>query len=314
MERQPRPRLAAAGRMAYRPDSITEIRRCRHTGNRQRGDHRSSDLSRKERPVTGRMIKAAVLAACFGAIASCAAPATPHVRSAHASRAAVSNAPAKAAPVAPPALTAAPAAGSAPQARPRSGTASPARPAPASSASGTTAPAGPHSVSAAASAFSAKPGGILGVYSDGVPRSYSLVNRFGRKVGRAPNVVMYFSAWGDRFRTGFAEIARRHGAVPFVELEPYTVSMQSIAAGQQDAYLWSYARAVRRFGGPVLIGFAHEMNGFWYRWGYKHTPPQVFRSAWRHVVTVFRRAGAFNVKWIWVINGLAAGESPIREW
>ncbi len=267
--------------------------------------------------MTGRMIKAAVLAACFGAIASCAAPATPHVRSAHASRAAVSTAPAKAAPVAPPALTAAPAApaaGSAPQARPRSGTASPARPAPASSASGTTAPAGPHSVSAAASAFSAKPGGILGVYSDGVPRSYSLVNRFGRKVGRAPNVVMYFSAWGDRFRTGFAEIARRHGAVPFVELEPYTVSMQSIAAGRQDAYLWSYARAVRSFGGPVMIGFAHEMNGFWYRWGYKHTPPQVFRSAWRHVVTVFRRAGAWNVRWIWVINGLAAGESPIREW
>src|SRR6266567_3944475 len=154
MERQPRPRRAAAGRMAYCPDSITETRRCRHTGNRQRGDHRSSDLSRKERPVRGRMIKAAVLAACCGAVASCAAP-----------------------------------------------------------------------------------------------------------------------------------------------------------AGPQAAYLWSYARAVRSFGGPVLIGFAHEMNGFWYRWGYKHTPPRVFRSAWRHVVTVFRRAGAWNVRWLWVINGLAAGES-----
>jgi len=259
------------------------------------------------------MIKAAVLAACCGAVASCAAPAGPQASNAHASRAAATAAPAKAAPVGPPVLKAAPPSPAAP-AGPPSGTASPARPAPVPSASGTTAPAGTHSVSAAASAFSAKPGRILGVYSDGVPTSYSLVNRFGRKVRRAPNVAMYFSAWGDRFRTGFAEVARRHGAVPFVELEPYTVSMQSIAAGTQDAYLWSYARAVRSFGGPVLIGFAHEMNGFWYRWGYKHTPPRVFRSAWRHVVTVFRRAGAWNVRWLWVINGLAAGESPIREW
>jgi hypothetical protein len=162
--------------------------------------------------------------------------------------------------------------------------------------------------------LSGQPGGILGVYSDGVPRTYSLVDRFARDVGRQPNVVMYFSAWGDRFRTSFAGSALRHGAVPLVELEPYTVSMQSIAAGRQDAYLRSYARAVRRFGHPVLIGFAHEMNGFWYRWGYQHTPPQVFRSAWRHIVTVFRRVGASNVKWLWVINGLAAGESPIREW
>jgi mannan endo-1,4-beta-mannosidase len=139
------------------------------------------------------------------------------------------------------------------------------------SASGTGALAIPKPVTAAPPAFGAQPGTILGVYNGGVPTTYSLVNRFASEVGRQPNVVMYFSAWGDSFRTSFASVALRHGAVPFVELEPYTVSMQSIAAGQQDAYLRSYADAVRTFGHRVLIGFAHEMNGSWYPWGY--TPP-----------------------------------------
>lgn len=158
------------------------------------------------------------------------------------------------------------------------------------------------------------PGSILGVYRGGVPRSYGLVDTFASAIGMQPNVVMYFSGWGERFQTSFAGTARQHGAVPFVEIEPTTVSMASIAAGHQDGYLRSYARAVRSFGHSVIIGFAHEMNGSWYPWGWTHTKPKVFVSAWRHVVTLFRNAGADNVTWLWIVNGLAAGEAPIREW
>ncbi len=254
------------------------------------------------------IIKAAVLVACCGAVASCAQTAGLQASSAHGSHAVHKAPPANAALARYSAVKAA-------QAGPPAGAASPARPAPATSPSATAAaPDIPSSVNALPSPVSGQLGSILGVYNDAVPKSYSLVNRFAREVGLQPNVVMYFSAWGDRFRTGFAGVARRHGAVPFVELEPYTVSMQSIAAGQQDAYLRSYAESVRSFGHPVLISFAHEMNGFWYRWGYTHTSPWVFRSAWRHVVTVFRRAGASNVRWVWVVNGVAPGESPIHEW
>jgi mannan endo-1,4-beta-mannosidase len=160
----------------------------------------------------------------------------------------------------------------------------------------------------------ATPDSYLGVYNSTVPRSYKLVNNFARAVGRRPNIVMYFSGLGTGFKTSFARTALGHGAVPFVEMEPTTVSMASIAAGQQDSYLRSYARAVRSFGHPVLIGFAHEMNGRWYRWGWKHTSPQVWISAWRHVVNVFRSQGADNVSWMWVINGLAPTEGPIRVW
>jgi mannan endo-1,4-beta-mannosidase len=179
------------------------------------------------------------------------------------------------------------------------------------------APAGPAHATIAGPAhatIAAVPGSVLGVYNDGAPRSYKLVEKFASAVGRQPNVVMYFSDWGEIFQDSFARTARRHGAIPFVEMEPATVSMASIAAGHQDNYLRSYAQEVRGFGHPVMIGFAHEMNGPWYPWGWTHTRPKVFISAWRHLVTIFRQVGADNVTWLWVINGLAPNEAPIRDW
>src|SRR6185437_7678694 len=46
--------------------------------------------------------------------------------------------------------------------------------------------------------------------------------------------------------------------------------------------------SVRDFGSPVVIGFGHEMNAYWYSWGYRHTPAATFVAAWRHIVTLFR--------------------------
>jgi mannan endo-1,4-beta-mannosidase len=156
------------------------------------------------------------------------------------------------------------------------------------------------------------PASIIGVYSAGLPESYAGVDQFAAATGTEPNVVMYFSSWQERFQTSLAQTALRHGAVPFVEMEPATVSMASIAAGQQDKYLRSYAEQVRSFGQPVIIGFAHEMNGWWYPWGWTHTRPKVYISAWRHVVTLFRAAGADNVTWLWIVNGIGTGEGPIH--
>ena len=44
------------------------------------------------------------------------------------------------------------------------------------------------------------------------------------------------------------------------------------------------------------------MNGTWYSWGYQHTSPAAFVAAWRHIVTVFRAVGAWNVTWLWTVN------------
>jgi len=75
-----------------------------------------------------------------------------------------------------------------------------------------------------------------------------------------------------------------------------------------------FARAVRDFGHPVVIGFGHEMNADWYSWGYRHTSPSAFVAAWQHIVTLFRSQGADNVTWLWTLQADEPSTGPIARW
>jgi mannan endo-1,4-beta-mannosidase len=148
----------------------------------------------------------------------------------------------------------------------------------------------------------AKPESYLGVFVPGVPASYSALAAFSRTTGTNPDVDMYYSGWFVPFPAKFAATVANHGAVPLVQMDPDGIDIAKIAAGRYDAYLSSYAEAVRAYRDPVILGFGHEMNGTWYSWGYRHTPPEVFVAAWRHVVGLFRDLGARNVTWLWTVN------------
>jgi mannan endo-1,4-beta-mannosidase len=148
----------------------------------------------------------------------------------------------------------------------------------------------------------ATPGSYLGVYQADSPDSYAGLTAFTKTTGVRPNLVSYYSGWHEPFRAGFAATAARHGAVPLVQMEPTNISLSAIAAGRYDAYLRRYAGAVRSYRRPVILSFGHEMNAWWYSWGYRHTKPATFIAAWRHVVTLFRAAGAGNVTWLWTVN------------
>jgi mannan endo-1,4-beta-mannosidase len=142
----------------------------------------------------------------------------------------------------------------------------------------------------------------LGVYQPDAPHTYASVDEFAQAIGREPNLVSYYSPWLNPFQLRFATLAARHGATTIVQIDPKNVSLSSIADGHYDAYLRSYAVAVRAFGAKVVLSFGHEMNGAWYSWGYKHTSAAVFVAAWRHVVTVFRATSAKNAVWLWTVN------------
>lgn len=154
----------------------------------------------------------------------------------------------------------------------------------------------------ASAARSLAPGSYLGVYEPGAPESYAGVSAFGAATDVRPSVVVYYSGWLEKFQARFATVATRRDAVPLVQINPDGVSLGAIASGHYDPYLRSYASSVRAFGRRLIISFGHEMNGSWYSWGYRHTPPSVFIAAWRHIVTIFRREGADNVTWLWTIN------------
>lgn len=160
----------------------------------------------------------------------------------------------------------------------------------------------------------AKLSSYLGVYEPGSPPAFRPVAEFSAMAGHQPNLVGYYSGWAEPFNISFADLMHKHGATPFVQIDPLFASMSGIAAGTYDDYLRSYADSVRSFGHPVVIGFAHEMNGSWYPWGYHHVQPATFVAAWRHIVALFASQGALNVTWLWTINDDRPGTGPIKAW
>jgi len=155
---------------------------------------------------------------------------------------------------------------------------------------------------------------LVGVYEPGAPGSWSQITQFTDATGVKPRIVLYYSSWRDPFSTSFARAAWGHDAYVLVQLEPKGVPLASIAAGGSDAYLRSYADAVLAFGHPVILSFGHEMNGTWYPWGDGHTPASTFVAAWRHIVRVFRAAGAANVTWLWTVNSIEGAASSLSQW
>jgi mannan endo-1,4-beta-mannosidase len=164
-----------------------------------------------------------------------------------------------------------------------------------------------------------KTASYLGVFEAGSPRgtppSYESIVQFSHMARQKPNLVAYYSGWAQPFNVSYARMLHSHGAIPFVQIDPSFAKVPAVAAGDYDTYLRSYADSVRDYGHAVVIGFGHEMNGNWYSWGYKNTSPTAFKAAWRHLVTVFRDEGAYNVTWLWTVNQQRpSGTRPIRAW
>jgi hypothetical protein len=158
------------------------------------------------------------------------------------------------------------------------------------------------------------PSSYLGVFVAGSPPAYDPIADFAKSAGKQPNLVGYFSGWAEPFDASYAEMIRKHGVIPFVQIDPTDASVSAIATGVYDDYLRSYADSVRDFGHAVVIGFGHEMNAPWYSWGFGNVPATVFVAAWQHIVTLFRGQGADNVTWLWTIQADQANTGPIKSW
>jgi hypothetical protein len=127
----------------------------------------------------------------------------------------------------------------------------------------------------------------------------------------------------------FLAAAQAQGCVPSVTLDPKVwidphnrkpvspnlgdqkTFIGLIQAGRFDSQLDAWARVLRDFDHPVLLRFAHEMNGNWYPYGGGgdadgdgHADgPEAFIRAWRHVHDRFAAAGAVNLIWVFCPNG-----------
>ena len=172
---------------------------------------------------------------------------------------------------------------------------------------------GPGAPPVARASLPPRPASYLGVFEHGAPPAYQPLQQFGQAAGRQPDLVGYFSGWAEPFDTSFANSVRAHHATLFVQIDPTYASIAAIAHGDYDSYLRSYAESVRAYRKPVVIGFGHEVNGSWFPWS--RVSPATFVAAWRHMVTLFRNAGARNVTWLWTINAEGRqGVKPPHPW
>ncbi|HWP33080.1 MAG TPA: glycosyl hydrolase [Solirubrobacterales bacterium] len=155
----------------------------------------------------------------------------------------------------------------------------------------------------------------LGAYTPGAPANAGVLEQYAAMVGRQPDIVSWYREFGQPLLEP-DEIAnlRATGQTPMVTWEPHNVSLAAIASGTYDAYLNESAAIAQGWEGPLLLRFAHEMNGGWYSWGSGAVTPDTYLAAWRHIVSVFQSNGVGNVKWVWSPYVLAGGKFPIAPY
>lgn len=185
--------------------------------------------------------------------------------------------------------------------------------------------------SGAFAASSATAAVVFGVYTQGIAGDTGpVMDRFTSEVGVAPQIVLYYRDWNPSWSTALldpritAPILAR-GAVPMITWEPFrsddaavaqpAYAPAAIAAGRYDAYIRRAAAEAAAFKRPFFLRFAHEMNGSWAPWErVAGNTPTDYVAMWRHVVSLFRAAGASNVRWVWSANVVGGGVAPFEPY
>jgi hypothetical protein len=161
----------------------------------------------------------------------------------------------------------------------------------------------------------------MGMFTRGAPERPAAIDAYARKSGSDPAIVASYRYWSDRaFVSEDLNTVDDRGAVPLVTWEPWRAdgsgySLRKIASGHFDRYVRRSARAAARWGRPILLRFAHEMNGDWVPWGLgvNGNTARDYVAAWRHLVTVFEQEGASNVRWVWSPNVDPDGNLPFER-
>ncbi|MEA2166815.1 MAG: hypothetical protein QOF76_115 [Solirubrobacteraceae bacterium] len=167
----------------------------------------------------------------------------------------------------------------------------------------------------------------LGVYAPnlGYDTNASLHRYRGTRLRLVQRFTQWFAKGQSRyFDRAWADDVAARGGAPMITWEPWSRPpgdagnpqehpgiLGDIADGHFDHYLRRWARDTADFRHPVVIRFAHEMNGSWYPWdaNYNGNTPADYKAAFRHVEDVFDAAGARNVSWVWSIDTLS-GSTP----
>lgn len=171
---------------------------------------------------------------------------------------------------------------------------------------------------------------VYGVWTERGPYDLADLEAFTAAAGRPPNAMLFTQGWAtDEFDPSLLDAVVSKGMFPIVAWEPWDYAQEStvpwlrgeqpdyalarIIEGAFDDYVRDWARGLARWGQPVGLRFAHEMNGDWYPWAeaVNGNRSGEYIAAWRHVHRIFSAEGADNVIWIWSPNLIFTGTTPL---
>jgi mannan endo-1,4-beta-mannosidase len=161
----------------------------------------------------------------------------------------------------------------------------------------------------------------FGVTTPGGPQATAELDAVEAVAGERPGLVLSYAALAAPPPLADLDAVAARGATPVLTWEPWDPAdgrrstLADLAAGAWDGQLWWWAAALRDWGRPVLLRFAHEQNGDWYPWavGVAGTRARDHVAAWQHLAEVFTQAGAANVDLVWNPNVAYPGSSPMAD-
>jgi len=153
----------------------------------------------------------------------------------------------------------------------------------------------------------------FGAATPGGPLASSELDEVATVSGEIPSIVMSYKDFLQSPPITELDAVRSRGATPLVTWEPWAwgggvnqpaYSLARITAGDFDGYISQWGQSLAAWGKPVMLRFAHEMNGNWYPWaeGVNGNQAGDYVAAWRHVHDVVAGTGAANVQWVWSPN------------
>ncbi len=185
-----------------------------------------------------------------------------------------------------------------------------------------------------ASAPGPSAGGIaIGVYQPQPDASGKAIDKYTEAVGKKPAFAWQPMTWQRpdgsfvSFDRQILEEYRTRGVMPGLTWEPSRgpaqrtganqpdFSWKQISSGKYDAYITQFAKDAAAYHYPFILRVLHEMDGTWYPWGYSvngNTNLADYVSAYKHIVDLFRAAGATNVQFVW--NPSVVGQAAVQQY
>ena len=167
----------------------------------------------------------------------------------------------------------------------------------------------------------------IGIYQPQADTSGAALDQYIGQAGKKPAFAWLPMTWQHpdgsywQFDAQMLDEFRTRGIMPGLTWEPskgpaQTVgpnqpdfSWKQISSGRYDSYITQLAKDAAAYHYPFVLRILHEMNGNWYPWGYSvngNTDPADFVNSYKHIVDLFRAAGATNVQFVWNPTVLSA--------